>query len=106
MIVSIVRFKLPPDVDLERAEALFRQSAPRYREIDGLVRKYYLFAPGQGGGCYLWTSRAAAEAVFDAGWRQMIVDRYGAPPTVDYYESPVIVDNAAETLRDDIAVAG
>ena len=96
MITAIVRFKLPDTVKLADAETMFRGSAPKYEGLAGLVRKYYLFdeASHTGGGVYLWESRAAAEKVYNADWRKMITERYGAAPEINYFESPVIVDNA------------
>lgn len=95
MITAIVQFKLPPGTTRAQAAALFRQSAPKYRGIAGLVRKYYVFGDdGMAGGVYLWESRAAAEKVYDAAWRKMIAERYGAAPTIAYFDTPVIVDNA------------
>jgi hypothetical protein len=95
MITAIVRFKLPESVDLAAARRMFEGSAPKYVGLAGLVRKYYLFdeASHTGGGVYLWESREAAETVYNADWRKMIADRYGAPPEISYFESPVIVDN-------------
>jgi hypothetical protein len=94
MITAIVNFPLPADVDLEKARELFEGSAPKYDGLAGLVRKYYLFGHGKGGGVYLWESRDAADAVYTAEWRAMIKDRYGAEPEITYFESPVIVDNS------------
>jgi hypothetical protein len=95
MITAIVRFKLPPTVDAARAAELFKGSVSKYQGLAGLIRKYYLFdaASRTGGGCYLWESREAAERVYNAEWRQMIADRYGAPPEISFYETPVVVDN-------------
>ena len=98
MIVAIVRFPLPAGTSLAKATELFQGSAPRYRDMPGLVRKYYLFGEGTGGGCYLWESRAAADAVYTAEWRQMIKERYGAEPSVEYFDSPVIVDNLSQQI--------
>jgi hypothetical protein len=36
----------------------------------------------------------AAERVYNAEWRKMIADRYGAAPEISFYETPVIVDNS------------
>ncbi|MGE0700058.1 MAG: monooxygenase [Hyphomicrobiaceae bacterium] len=101
MITAIVRFKLPDTVKLADAEKMFRGSAPKYEGLAGLVRKYYLFdeASHTGGGVYLWESRAAADRVYNADWRKMIADRYGAPPEISYFESPVIVDNAGRKAQ-------
>ncbi|MDX2158296.1 MAG: monooxygenase [Hyphomicrobiaceae bacterium] len=95
MITAIVRFKLPDAVNLADAKKMFEGSAPKYVGLAGLVRKYYLFdaASHTGGGVYLWESREAAEKVYNADWKKMIADRYGAAPDISYFESPVIVDN-------------
>ena len=96
MITAIVRFKLPQNTSLETAKALFETSAPNYKGAPGLVRKYYLFGEDRtGGGVYLWESREAADRMYSESWRKMIADRYGAAPEITYYETPVIVDNAA-----------
>ena len=103
MITAVVRFKLPPTIDAAKAAELFQASAPRYQGLAGLVRKYYLFdaASRTGGGCYLWESREAAERVYTTEWRQMIADRYGTPPEISFFETPVIVDNTlGKTILD------
>ena len=89
------QFPLPPGTTSADAKALFERSAPLYKDKPGLVRKYYLYGEGPvGGGVYLWQDRAAAEKVYDAAWRKMIADRYGAEPKVTYFETPVVVDNS------------
>jgi len=104
MITAIVQFNLPAGTSREDAAALYRLSAPRYREFDGLVRKYYLYGEnGRAGGVYLWQSRAAAEAVYTPEWRKMIADRYGTEPEISYFDTPVIVDNAIGEISSDEA---
>ena len=95
MITAIVRFRLPATVDAAKAAELFEGSAPKYRGLAGLIRKYYLFdaATHTGGGCYLWESREAADRVYNSEWRKMITERYGAPPEISYFDTPVVVDN-------------
>jgi hypothetical protein len=103
MITAIVRFKLPANIDAAKAAELFQGSAPKYRGLAGLVRKYYLFDAESrtGGGCYLWEGREAAERVYSAEWRKMIADRYGAPPEISFFETPVVVDNSlGKTILD------
>ena len=98
MITAIVQFPLKDGTTLEEARAAYEGSAPKYRGLAGLARKYYLFdaAAGTGGGCYLWESRAAAETFYDDAWKRFITERYGAEPTITYFETPVIVDNTVE----------
>jgi hypothetical protein len=103
MITAIVRFKLPADLTAKKAAELYQGSAPRYRDLAGLVRKYYLFdEKGHvGGGVYLWKSRADADRVYTKDWRKMIAERYGAEPEISYFDTPVVVDNATrETILD------
>lgn len=97
MITAIVRFEIPKGMTRAEAVALYRQSAPRYRRTAGLIRKYYLLDEEAriGGAVYLWESRAAAEKVYDDAWRQSFIERYGAAPTLTYFETPVVVDNRA-----------
>ena len=94
MIVAIVRFPLDPSMSLADARAAFEASAPSYQSLPGLLRKHYLRAEdgGTAGGVYLWESKAAAEAVYDEAWHERLTKRYGAPPTIEYFESPVTVD--------------
>jgi hypothetical protein len=103
MITAIVRFKLPATIDSANAAKLFQGSAPKYQGLAGLIRKYYLFDAESrtGGGCYLWQSREAAERVYNAEWRKMITERYGAAPEISYFETPVVVDNTlGKTILD------
>jgi hypothetical protein len=103
MITAIVRFKLPATMDAAKAAEVFQASASRYQGLAGLVRKYYLFDAENrtGGGCYLWESREAAERVYNAEWRKMITERYGHPPEISFFETPVIVDNTlGKTILD------
>ena len=95
MITAIVNFKLPADIDAQKAAELFKGSAPKYRELKGLVRKYYLYDAENriGGGVYLWKSKADAEAVYTPQWQAYIAERYGTPPEIRYFQTSVVVDN-------------
>ena len=100
MITAIVNFKLPADIDAKKAAELFKGSAPKYRGMKGLVRKYYLFDDKSriGGGVYLWKTRADAEAVYTPQWQDYIADRYGAAPDIRYFETAVVVDNESDKI--------
>jgi hypothetical protein len=54
---------------------------------------------GSVGAVYWWTNRADAEARFSAGWVEGVTEKYGAPPVVEYCETPIIVDNISGTIR-------
>lgn len=103
MITAIVQFKLPQPLSRNEASEIFESTAPKYRKMQGLIRKYYILAQdGQtAGGIYLWQSQSYAERVYTAEWEQFILDKYGALPTVSYHESPVVVDNMSEEIITD-----
>jgi hypothetical protein len=102
MITAIVNFKLPADIDAAKALELFKGSAPKYRGMKGLVRKYYLFDEEQriAGGVYLWHSKADAEELYTPEWTAWATERYGAPPEVRYFHTPIVVDNEIEKILD------
>jgi len=95
MIIASVRFRLRPGTSLEDATKAFEASTPKYRDAPGLITKYYVFGNGKGGGIYLWESRQAAERLYTAQWKQMIAERYGAEPEIEWLENPVTVDNVS-----------
>jgi hypothetical protein len=75
---------------------IFSSTTPKYREIHGLIRKYYVLSQdgGTAGGVYLWNSQEDAEHLYTDEWKKFTLDKYGALPSVSYFEIPVIVDNA------------
>lgn len=103
MITAFVQFKLPQPLTPDKAREIFSSTAPRYRDVEGLIRKYYLLSEdGQSaGGVYLWRSRAHAEQLYTDDWKRFIVEKYGAEPSIHYFASPVVVDNlTGEILTD------
>ena len=75
-VTAIVRFALPEGKTREAATAAFEASAPLYRGVQGLIRKYYLLSEDgrTGGGVYLFNSREDAEGLEN----KAIVERLGA----------------------------
>ena len=103
MITAIVQFELPQPISLERAREIFSSTAPKYRETPGLLRKYYILSQNgaTAGGVYLWKSRRDAEALYTEEWKSFIVEKYGAQPSVAYFDSPVVVDNISGLITTD-----
>jgi len=95
MITTLVQFALPSPITVEEAARRFESSAPKYRNVAGLIRKYYIRSEDGriAGGIYLWESRRAAERVYNGEWRERVEQLYGASPTITWFDSPVIVDN-------------
>lgn len=104
MITTITTFTLAKPVTREEARRIFLSTAPKYREVKGLVRKVYVVSPDglTVGGVYLWNSKADADALYTESWRAFVREKYGTEPTVTYFDSPVMVDNVAgQILSDD-----
>lgn len=103
MITALVQFKLPQSISREQARETFSSTAKKYTTVSGLIRKYYVLAADgkTAGGVYLWKSQRAAELFYSDEWRHFIFDKYGALPTVTYFDSPVIVDNEIGVITTD-----
>ena len=104
MITVITTFQLPKPIIREEARRTFLSTAPKYRGVAGLFRKYYFLSQDRKtvGGIYLWNSRAEAETMYTESWRAFVRDKYDADPSVTYFDSPVVVDNLShEILSDD-----
>ena len=95
MITALIQIKLPEPMAKDKAQDVFAGTAPKYREVKGLIRKYYLLSEdgATAGGIYLWKSREAAERLYTDDWKTFIMQKYGTKPSVTYFDSPVIVDN-------------
>ena len=65
------------------------------------MRKDFTIGDGTFGGVYLWSSRAAAEAFYNADYRARARARYGVEPTVTLFEAPVHIEgqNAQAAAR-------
>jgi hypothetical protein len=100
MITELLQFNLPQPVTSDKAQEIFASTAPQYREVPGLIRKYYLLSEdgGTAGGIYLWKSRGDAERLYTDEWKRFIVYKYGSEPSVEYFDTPVIVDNLIGTI--------
>jgi heme-degrading monooxygenase HmoA len=97
MITAVVQVALPKPLSLEEAARAFESTAPNFKNVPGLIRKYYLRSEDgrTAGGVYLWDSKAAALAMYGDEWRTRIEKVYGATPEIMWFDTPVIVDNSA-----------
>jgi hypothetical protein len=97
MITTLVQFELPSPISLAEASRRFESSAPKYQNLQGLVRKYYIRSEDGrvAGGIYLWQTRADAERVYNGEWRERVETLYGAKPAITWFDTPVVVDNQA-----------
>jgi heme-degrading monooxygenase HmoA len=76
VIIQIVRFRsgLPDEKVVEN----YKARAPQYREVEGLVQKYYLRYPdtGEVGAVYVWESSEAIRAFHESELGRSIGDTY------------------------------
>ena len=100
VITEIVLFDLPKNITRAEMVTQFREAAPRWQQNPDLIRKHMIFdlERGKGGGVYLWNSVADARRWHDEAFRQRILATFGSEPTYQYFETPVIVDNAGRDL--------
>ena len=100
--IVIVQFDLPKR-SAEQAINGGTGTAPTYRGLAeaGLISKHYLNGDAGTGGVYLWRDRAAAEQWFTEERLQQLTERFGARPTLTWYDNHVIVDNVAGEVRVD-----
>ena len=96
MQVAIVTFHMPNGTTAEKMSAAFQAAAPMYKGVAGLLTKYFYVSEDgrRAGGIYVWASRADADRLYDNGeWRPLVEKKFGSPPTIDFLDSPVMVDN-------------
>jgi hypothetical protein len=100
MITVIVEFKLPEPISVAQAKETFLSTAPKYRNMPGLIRKYYFLSEdgSKAGGIYLWNSRDDASRVYTDEWKAFVRGKYGTDPSMTYLECPVVVDNVADEI--------
>ncbi|HEY7664417.1 MAG TPA: monooxygenase [Xanthobacteraceae bacterium] len=94
MILELVLFRSPPGMDRDAVLEDAKHTIPRWRANPDLLRKHYILGEnGEGGGVYIWPSRAAAEKGHDAAWREGVRKRTGADPVIRYFDLLMVVDN-------------
>ena len=103
MITAIVEFKLPQSISVATARETFLSTAPKYKGMPGLIRKYYFLSQDgtKAGGIYLWASRADADRVYTDDWKAFVRDKYGSEPSLTFLECPVVVDNLSHEIVSD-----
>lgn len=100
MITAIVEFKLPQAITILQAREIFLSTAPKYQGMPGLIRKYYFLAPEgtTAGGVYLWQSRQDADRLYSKEWKAFVREKYGSEPVVNFFDTPVVVDNISNEV--------
>ena len=95
MITVITRFAVPATINASQMRAAFTQAAPAFRNVPGLIRKQFFCQP-----------MGTQPVVFTCGRRKkrprsfmqqrvapMIRKKFQVEPTIEFYHSPVLVEN-------------
>jgi hypothetical protein len=99
MITATVRYKLPPHIDYIACREHFYKIAPRFREVQGLISKHFIWSEsGWAGGVYHWERIEYAQAFYSGPWLDGIVQRYGMKPQIEFYEVFAVTDNARSKI--------
>ena len=95
MILAIVTFPIKAPMSVEEAAAIFQTTAPKYRSVEGLLRKNYMVSDDgmTVGAVYLWRSRQDADALYTEDWKKFVTEKYGVAPSLRFMHTPVMVDN-------------
>lgn len=102
MIIALVQIPLEgPKRDRDAVVAQSVESSKIFHEVDGLLRKYYLNSDAGGGGVYVFDTQEAADAWFNADWSDWMTGRFGVRPTLQFFDSHVMLDNEAGEVRVD-----
>jgi hypothetical protein len=100
VITATVRYQLPPHIDDAACREHFHKIAPGFRQVKGLLSKHFICSEGGwAGGVYQWERLEDAKAFYSGPWLEGIVQRYGMPPQIDFYEVFAVTDNARGTVE-------
>jgi hypothetical protein len=105
MITEIVLFRLPDGMSRADATEKYRLSVPSWQANPNLIRKAYLFdeASRRGGGVCQWKNIDAAKQAHGPEFQARIQATFGAKPEFQYFETPIVIDNAAKEVIDNAA---
>jgi len=99
-ITVVTRFQLPAGLTADQIRTAFEEVAPRFRNVPGLVRKQFLRSKDcrTAGGVYLWNDERAARAFMNERVAPMIREKFKVDPSIEFYDSPVIVERFCRTV--------
>ncbi|MBP6514448.1 MAG: hypothetical protein KA224_04665 [Steroidobacteraceae bacterium] len=96
--LTVVRFPAPAGLDDATLRRILEDSAPRYRGIPGLHRKYFISDATTGGGVYEWETRDVAMMFYDTAWHERMKTVYGVTPDLLFFDVRALVDNDADAV--------
>jgi hypothetical protein len=100
VIVVQSTFPLPAGTTAEDFRTSMLETVPRYQGVTGLLHKCYVHdaARHQGGGIYLFDTRAHAEQCFSPDMVARATARFGAFE-LQWFECPIAIDNVGNRVH-------
>ena len=95
MILELVEFNSPKGWNRQQVAEEARNVIPKWRANTEQLRKHFLLSlDGKtGAGVYIWPSVEAEQKAHNEEWRQSVIKRTGAAPTLRYFDLFLLVDN-------------
>jgi hypothetical protein len=91
-VATIVEIPSPTGIGRERIAQGIAASAPGFRKVPGLLRKYFVTtAEGTSGGIYLWKDEASANAWFTPAWHDRVLKEQGQPARLEWFDTPILL---------------
>ncbi|MGH6725828.1 MAG: hypothetical protein ACREB8_04690 [Pseudolabrys sp.] len=107
MILELVEFNSPKGWSRQKVAEDARHVIPHWQANKELLRKHFLLElDGKtGAGVYIWPTQDAARRAHDEAWRQSVIKRTGAAPTIRYFDLFLLIDNEKGTVSEFPAAA-
>ncbi len=95
MILELVEFNSPRGWSRAKVAEDARHVVAKWQANKELLRKHFLLELNgkTGAGVYIWPSVEAAQRGHDEAWRQSVIKRTGAAPTIRYFDLFMLIDN-------------
>jgi hypothetical protein len=97
---TLVTITKPQGVTKQRLFKEFEAAIPIYQKVPGLLRKYFIVTEdGKFGGIYIWKDQASAREWLSDGWRDRVLRTYGAQPTIEWFDTPILLPSKSAENR-------
>ena len=95
MMIEVITFGLPENMSKEELLNNYKETSPKWRGVQELIRKSYLYDEDArlGGGIYHWKNEEAAEQWHGEEWRKSVIKLYGNEPMIRRFKVPIVADN-------------
>ena len=95
MFTVLVKYKLPVPVAREVMLEEFLAAEAMFREVPGLIRKYFCYDVGShtGHSVYLWKDEDTARAFFGRQFTKTMLEKFDAVPELTFLDTLLVVDN-------------